>query len=878
MAKGVKKIAAVEGLIYKNLCTARSVVMKPDQYVWFAVKEWEPGTTNADLQKGVTWMRQDMDRKVIVNQLVAPATQVYGINLSKKLCGSYFYYIEASLSGKRDYKTETGIYVRGLCPQKIISSKWSTQRGGKSIKNNNKTNYISYGHIIYLHLETEGLNGNKLTVEVYNQQTAKADKKIWTYTDVQVIDGEVNLKIQNTFSWMAQVSNIQTVEEFYVKVKDQASGAYVKDNLGQDLHAIYLNVKDKVATSNTSVAQNQTPTKIYKPDVNAVRYEPCKFDRIKITEVSVKDGKATPATVLLFDNGKSLKNVTHPEDPITRTVHFEFDSATLDQEGVKTLNNILKFLLEHQHSTIKLDGYACVIGKMEYNKDLSQKRSDIVKKFFADGGLEAKRIISVGKGEINPTDDQSGRDNIKHKDEKEYIEARRVDIAFKFNGHDAQTIVYETVAPSISNKKDKKELTVDIVGFDSKSCFRDKDKHTNVVKVVNVGQKVDSGDSSADYPASSFRYWVYSDLSRFNAFPLQYFWPGATTPNAIYYHVHSCRYFSDKKHATFVVLVYPDIKWTLEFKWNHTQPFAYSFGNKLHPHDIKTGREKVIGSAIDAGWSKNYGEMAQSFGLSLKAEWDAQSQSVEIGKEFGERIAKTLALFNKIKSMTDRIANSPMAEGRFVFEVKAPVIAVSAQWYLERALPDSPEVATIIAIGVDAKPLVEASFTIDLFKIFVESAGNAVCPGAGSVIKWILEKLGKEAGIQFLVIFAGGIYVNGKVTINTAYPKETTGEVKATGKIQVTIEFKAWAKAGYGYLGFDGEVKANATTAIAAGLKIGADKKGIYASPVAEFAGIKATFVAVGTVKFGVFKRTFTYEGESQLVDKGEMKFEKTYI
>jgi outer membrane protein OmpA-like peptidoglycan-associated protein len=52
------------------------------------------------------------------------------------------------------------------------------------------------------------------------------------------------------------------------------------------------------------------------------------------------------------------------------------------------LNNILKFLLEHQGATITLSGYACVIGKQNYNKSLSQRRADVIKKFFADGGLD----------------------------------------------------------------------------------------------------------------------------------------------------------------------------------------------------------------------------------------------------------------------------------------------------------------------------------------------------------------------------------------------------------------------------------------------------------------------------------------------------------
>ncbi|TWP31050.1 hypothetical protein ETU08_03315 [Apibacter muscae] len=273
--------------------------------------------------------------------------------------------------------------------------------------------------------------------------------------------------------------------------------------------------------------------------------------------------------------------------------------------------------------------------------------------------------------------------------------------------------------------------------------------------------------------------------------------------------------------------------------------------------------------------------MAQYFGLSLNAEWNRGTnlpQKIEIGQEFGLRIAKTLGIINKIKQTVQGISNSPLAKGKVMFEIKSPVIAFSAQWYLAKAKKESSKVATIVVIGVDAKPFVEAEFTINVFKLFIESVGNAVCPGAGNVISWVLDKLKKNAGIHFLIIFSGGIYANGRVNINTLYPEETSGEVKVTGKIQITVEFKAWAGAEIGYIGVDGVIKANVETSVTGGIKVGADNQGIYASPIAEFAGIKANFVAIGTIKFGIFKKTYSYEEEAIFVEPDQIPFDKSYI
>jgi hypothetical protein len=230
MAKGVKKIRITKGLYYPKMSVlGQRITIQPDQWVYFGVEEWLPGTTAEDKKKELIWMRQSNDKQNIVSQL--PSSTGYKLRLTRQMCGSYHYYVEASLSGVRDKKYATGLYVKGWCEPKIISSKWTLQRGSKdSIKNNKKTKYISYGQTVYLNLMTEGLNGNTMIVELWNRQSLRDDQLIFVYTKVQVIDGEINLKIDNTYSWMAKVNHILDVEEFYIKVKDTASNQYIKDN------------------------------------------------------------------------------------------------------------------------------------------------------------------------------------------------------------------------------------------------------------------------------------------------------------------------------------------------------------------------------------------------------------------------------------------------------------------------------------------------------------------------------------------------------------------------------------------------------------------------------------------------------------------------
>lgn len=893
MAKGVKKIKVTQGKYYPKMSVpGQRVTIVAEQDVVFQVEEWLPNTSAEDKKKPVIWMRQTHDRKIILFQV--PSTTGYKFYILKKFCGSYHYYIEASFSGQRDFKNNVGLYVKGWCEPKIISSKWSYQKGGASIKNNKKAQHISYGHIVHLNLQTEGLNGNNLIIELWNQQYAKADKQICVYTDVQVIDGEVNLKIQNSYAWMAHVNNIQNLEEFYIKVKDQASGKYIKDNLGDDLHAIYLNVKNKVATTNTNVSQNQTPTKVYKPDVNSARIEPCKFEVIKITETEVKDGAPNNTTVIVFDKGNGIKQITGKaqQKEIQRTIYYKIDSTIIDKDGEAILNNVLKFLLEHKDSTINLSGYACVIGKQNYNKGLSQRRADIVKKFFADGGLDPNRITSTGRGEVDPTDDKLGRDNVKYKDEKDYINNRRVDISFTFNEHDAQTVIYEVIAPSKPTVLDKivvpvkKEITIDISGYETKACFRGNDKHKKESYIVDVGQAIDAGDTKKTFNTPSFNYQIYSDLSRFNIAPIQYIWPSSTTPNQYHLHVHSCRFFSNNKRTTVLINAYPDIKWELavEFLVNVSNYKAANMpaGNIFAKHQEKS-RE-----AGYRRWRMNEtGKIPISIGVGLSAEWNNGNSKRSFTTEFADRIeiiARTIASAINIVQNAINYAQSA-AKGASLpvgFDIRYPKFSVLGKWYLER-IETRRNLSVIGEVGFGFKPLIGAEVVIDIIGAAIALGSYATTgnPAAARLIEKFrggLEKLG--ASVNFTATFYGEVEIMvDALKIDSVNRMQMQGKTTLGGKMGATIElsisievgkvkgtktkpiitFKAAAKAD-SYFGGD--------------IIFDSDDKGLFMQPVLKFSGVVLSVEIEG--EMGWWKSNFKIE--ERVIKEETRVFDKKYF
>jgi hypothetical protein len=304
MAKGVKKIKWTGQGIVKNELSVpnQKVVIAPDQDVFFQVGQWYESTPEADKKKAVTWMFQGWKKRNTILEKSVPAGYAYGIKIPKNLCGPFQYYVEASLYHKKDLANQTGLIVSGYCPPKIVTSKWCTSNDGTDVR---KEHVFSYGDVIYLNLTTEGLNGHvNLSVDFCRLITGTNDPVIFTQKSVDVIDGEINIELSNTFKWYAQVIRPNPVDQFYVKVYDPANRRYITDSNKDTEHARFLRIKNKVTSTVTKTPSNLTPLKIGQADKNHQSYGFCKYITIKQNQKLVFDEAD-------LRNGKKKENVIH---------------------------------------------------------------------------------------------------------------------------------------------------------------------------------------------------------------------------------------------------------------------------------------------------------------------------------------------------------------------------------------------------------------------------------------------------------------------------------------------------------------------------------------------------------------------------------------
>jgi OmpA-OmpF porin, OOP family len=81
---------------------------------------------------------------------------------------------------------------------------------------------------------------------------------------------------------------------------------------------------------------------------------------------------------------------------------FDFDKAVLRPAGIQALDEFLEKAKSINPEVIIAVGHADRFGSEAYNQNLSEKRAAAVKNYMVSKGIDANRIHTEGKGEMQP--------------------------------------------------------------------------------------------------------------------------------------------------------------------------------------------------------------------------------------------------------------------------------------------------------------------------------------------------------------------------------------------------------------------------------------------------------------------------------------------
>ncbi len=81
---------------------------------------------------------------------------------------------------------------------------------------------------------------------------------------------------------------------------------------------------------------------------------------------------------------------------------FERDKSDIRPEFFPRLNGVAKVLKDNPNLRIYIDGHTCSIATEKYNQALSTSRSEMVKSYMVDKGIDESRLVPRGFGETKP--------------------------------------------------------------------------------------------------------------------------------------------------------------------------------------------------------------------------------------------------------------------------------------------------------------------------------------------------------------------------------------------------------------------------------------------------------------------------------------------
>ncbi len=428
------------------------------------------------------------------------------------------------------------------------------------------------------------------------------------------------------------------------------------------------------------------------------------------------------------------------------------------------------------------------------------------------------------------------------------------------------------------------DYSVTLVALDTKECrHAGANNHTGKsLPEVRVPQnfKVVSNDGKELKFKAGFLYDPPGEgvVAKTSYGILKYIWPvslPAENKKPFIFNAATCRY--DKPVE---VLAYPDVKWTLEFRFGMKGPEQYTHtglpGERRH--DPTTGKpdnrfNKAQQKAVKAGristfgYAKRADGMELEFHLGLKAEYN-KGEELELAEKYAQKIKAFLDKLVWVKDKLDKLTKIDDVNAGHKKAVKGlnkflklpitgsldyPAISVAGKW--QAAVDDATnEVYTDGKVALRFNPLLKGDVSLDIIASisYVPAWGQAV-----RAIELALNAAGAE--LNFMLTIFGQVNVEAEY----AFADKGGSNVNVNGELGLKLVLSGKVKVNLNAVIFsvNGEVQAEAyaVTSVKPKVSLGHDKAGTFVEAKMDFMGINlvCTVTAISGKKTYQYKDTF---------------------
>ncbi len=234
--------------------------------------------------------------------------------ISKRKCGSAVAWLEA-FHNEPENKLPAGFYVSGKCEQKIVSSEWryyQNDNNGPALK---ETEELSFNAPLQLHIDTEGLNGDMLTTDLFIDDELLDSKTEMTYGGKLII----NVTIARRWYFIITKLKGQNWKKQEIKVclsygPDMKQQVYIQSLFVVNNHKIHPISKHSVV-----------PVYVGKVEVSPRKYEPCKFTAIYVT---IDEDEKDPYFIENSSHKEKTYQLTAGSDKGSKQVTIELSEYT----------------------------------------------------------------------------------------------------------------------------------------------------------------------------------------------------------------------------------------------------------------------------------------------------------------------------------------------------------------------------------------------------------------------------------------------------------------------------------------------------------------------------------------------------------------------